>query len=199
MKIFKISIISIISILIFQSQLYGINLRCDFKRKLNTIDFNGIYCKSYVEGICTQGNSEKYRGWISEVIIKNKDVEIVTELSDGDRNNLTNKQKRIMRKELGDRIIKLESEVHQKTGFDGEELIIDRYIFTINETKEKVVTKGNDGSIISINISHIWGLYTLYFDNLTKESILTDYYNVHNPDKVRNFTRSYYGECEVLD
>ena len=196
MKLFKISFISIISILIFQSQLYGINLSCDFKRKLNTIDFNGIYCKSYVEGICTQGNSEKYSGWVSEVIIKDKDVEIVTELSDGDRNNLTNKQKRKRMEELGDRIIKLESEVHQKTGFDGEELIIDRYIFTINETKEKVVTKGKDGST-SISLSHIWGFYTLYFDNLTKESILTDYWNVHNPDKVRNYTRSYYGKCEI--
>ena len=75
-------------------------------------------------------------------------------------------------------------------------MIIDRYIFVINETKEKVVTKGKDGST-SISISQIWGFYTLYFDNLTKESILTDYCNVHNPDKVRNFTRSYYGECEV--
>ena len=196
MKIFKISIISIISILIFQSQLYGINLRCDFKRKLNTIDFNGIYCKSYVEGICTQGNSEKYRGWISEVIIKNKDVEIVTELSDRERNNLTNKQKIKRMEELGDRILKVESEVHQKTGFDGKELIIDRYIFVINETKEKVVTKGKDGST-SISISQIWGFYTLYFDNLTKESILTDYWNVHNPDKVRNYTQSYFGECEI--
>ena len=65
----------------------------------------------------------------------------------------------------------------------------DRYIFVINET---------DGST-STSISMIRGFYTLYFDNLTKESILTDYYNVHNPDKVRNFTRSYYGECEVLD
>ena len=100
-------------------------------------------------------------------------------------------------KELGDRILKVDSEVHQKTGFDGRELIIDRYIFVINETKEKVVTKGNDGSVTT-SISTILGFYTLYFDNLTKESILTDYWNVHNPDKVRNYTRSYYGKCEEI-
>ena len=196
MKSFKISFISIISILIFQSQIYGINLSCDFKRKVNKTDFNGIHCSSGTEEICTEGNSGKLNEWISEVIIKNKDVEIVTELTDYEREILTNKKIRKRMKELGDRILKVDSEVHQKTGH-GESLFIDRYIFVINETKEKVLTKGNDGSVTT-SISTILGFYTLYFDNLTKESILTDYWNVQNPDKIRNWTKSYFGECEEI-
>ena len=94
MKLFKISFISIISIFIFQSQIYGINLSCDFKRKVNTTDFNGIHCSSGTEGICGEGNSGENYEWISEVIIKNKDVEIVTELTDWERDNLKNKTKR---------------------------------------------------------------------------------------------------------
>ena len=108
MKLFKILSISIISILIFQSQLYGINLSCDFKRKVNKTDFNGIHCNSETEGICGEGNSGEYDEWISEVIIKNKDVEIFT---------------RKRKKELRDRILKVDSEVHQQTlDFDGNKM-----------------------------------------------------------------------------
>ena len=85
MKLFKISFISIISILIFQSQLYGINLRCDFKRKLevsnfdnlDVIKFNGISCGSSIINLCTditQSSNVDFR-WISKVIIKNKVLE----------------------------------------------------------------------------------------------------------------------------
>lgn len=83
MKFFKISFISIISILIFQSQLYGINLRCDFQQRLygiNDKEYNGVSCgwmgsKSDCEkhgcNICNVRDDGELFDWISEVIIKN--------------------------------------------------------------------------------------------------------------------------------
>ena len=45
------------------------------------------------------------------------------------------------------------------------------------------------------------GLYTLFFDNLSKNSILTEYYSIHTSDSYRggvsNWTTSHYGECEI--
>ena len=121
MKLFKILIISIISIFIFQSQLYGINLRCDFKHILYGNDMNGVNCGWMGPYVCRVKNSQdgggEFHEWISEVIIKNKDVEIVTELTDWERDNLKNKTKRKRMEELNDRILKLESEVHQKSDF----------------------------------------------------------------------------------
>jgi len=201
MKLFKISFISIISIFFFHSQLYGINLRCDFKQILfkneSYKEFNGVRCGwGSRKLICDVKKSGEFHEWISEVIIKNKDVVIMNELSDFERDRLTNKEKRKRREEDKERILKVESEVHQKTlDFDGNRKLTDRYIFVINETKENVVTKKNNET--TVTISMIRGFYTLYFDNLSKKSILTDYWNVRNSDKVRNWTKSYYGECEI--
>ena len=77
MKLFKILFISIISILIFQSQLYGINLRCDFQQRLfgiNEKEYNGVTCgwmgsKSDCEkhgcNICEVRDNGELHQWIS--------------------------------------------------------------------------------------------------------------------------------------
>ena len=184
MKIFKISIISIISILIFQSQLYGINLRCNFERKVNETDFNGINCgeKKKYRNFCDdqEGNSRTHR-WISEVIIKDKDVEIVRELSDYDIDTQSNKVKREIRESYKERKFLVESEVHQKfDSFKGRVEKFDRYIFVIQDSESKSIP----GSRRSI--------YTLFFDKYLEESILT-YYLSHES----LFTTSYYGECKI--
>ena len=98
MKLFKILFISIISIFIFHSQLYGINLRCDFKQILfkseSYKEFNGVRCGwGSRKLICDVKKSGEFHEWISEVIIKNKDVVIMNELSDFERDRLTNKEK----------------------------------------------------------------------------------------------------------
>ena len=73
MKLFKISFISIISILIFQSQLYGINLRCDFKQRLNDTEFSGVKCNDDKSSpICYTVSDERsgeLKEWISSVSI----------------------------------------------------------------------------------------------------------------------------------
>ena len=107
MKLFKIIFFSIISILIFQSQIYGINLSCDFKKRLFEINKNlenVVICGwGTGESICKVKDSRQEDGWldklwISEVIIKNKDVVIMNELSNYDRGSLTNKEKRKKKK-----------------------------------------------------------------------------------------------------
>ena len=81
MKLFKISFISIISILIFQSQLYGINLRCDFKQRLNDTEFNGVKCNDDKSSpICytvSDEESGELKEWISSVSIRNKKVFLI--------------------------------------------------------------------------------------------------------------------------
>ena len=183
MKIFKISFISIISILIFQSQLYGINLRCDFKRKVNTTDFNGIHCSLGTEGICGEGNSREYYEWISEVIIKNKDVEIVREPNDYNQDTFSDEDKRGYYKQEKEKLYLVESEVHHKSvqGWSNE-----RYIFVINRTTNSNVSQGNKVE-----------LYTLWFRPDSKLSILTEYVPYWN-SIYTNWTRSYYGKCEEI-
>ena len=71
MKLFKISVISIISILIFQSQLYGINLRCDFKQRLNDRELNGVKCSvNYSPPLCVIESNDKLHKVIQEVKLK---------------------------------------------------------------------------------------------------------------------------------
>ena len=200
MKLFKIFFISIISILIFHSQIYGINLRCDFKQKLyelNDKEFNGVGCGWGVgKSICKVQDSGE-RKWISEVIIKNKDVEIVIELSDYDRGSKTNQQKRILMEIDKERVFKVENVVHHHKKHNDEVDFIDRYIFVINETVGEKISKligkeeGDDSFIYKV------GLYTLFFDNLSKKSILTEYGSYLIMDGRYNWTTSYYGECEI--
>ena len=82
MKLFKFSFISIISILIFHSQLYGINLSCDFKQRINERELNGVKCGLVFNPICEIKKSDELQGWISEVIIMDEDVVVVTEPPD---------------------------------------------------------------------------------------------------------------------
>ena len=82
MKLFKISFSSIISTLIFQSQLYGINLSCDFKQRINENELNGVKCGLVFNPICEIKKSDELQGWISEVIIMAEDIEVVTEPPD---------------------------------------------------------------------------------------------------------------------
>ena len=184
MKLFKISFISIISIFFFHSQLYGINLRCDFKRKVNKTGFNGINCgeKKKYRNFCDdqEGNSRTHR-WISEVIIKDKDVEIVRELSDYDIDTQSNKVIRKIRESFKEEKFLVESEVHQKFEFDGRRIDErDRYFFVIQESES------------TSHPMYHRPFYTLFFDNNFGESILT-YYRSHES----LFTTSYYGECKI--
>lgn len=202
MKLFKIIFISIISIFIFQSQLYGINLRCDFKQKLyelNDKEFNGVECGWGVgKSICKVRDSGE-RKWISEVIIKNKDVVIIYELDDYQRGSYTNQEKRDWREREKERVFKVENVVHHHKKHNDEVDLYDRYIFVINETTGELVSKlmgkeeGDDSSI------YTFGLYTLFFDNLSKKSILTKYISFLSPmnNKTVNWTTSYYGECKI--
>ena len=80
MKLFKILSISIISIFFFHSQIYGINLNCYFKLKLNNKEFNGIPCNvRNTPSVCKKkfGEQYEYEDWFSEVIIRDKDVVIM--------------------------------------------------------------------------------------------------------------------------
>ena len=177
MKLFKILFISIISILIFQSQLYGINLRCYFKRKVNKTDFNVINCgeeKKYRNFCNDLEGKSRVKRWISEVIIKDKDVEIVRELSDYE-----------IEHKIGESFKEgkflVESEVHQKYEFDGRRIDKwDRYFFVIQESES------------TSHPMYHRPFYTLFFDNKFGESILT-YYRSHES----LFTTSYYGECKI--
>ena len=209
MKLFKILFISIISIFIFQSQIYGINLRCDFKKRLfdinknqdNRVTCGWLWGKSYCEkkgcNICEVRDSRQEDSvldgyWISEVVIKDEDVVIRYELSDFDRSRYTNKEKRDWREKQNRRVFKLENVVHHKN-FIEERKFKDRYVVVINETWENWGKKGNSGKV---------GLYTLFFDNLSKKSILTDY-NSHKLSEGfgggnTSFTNSYFGECEEI-
>ena len=201
MKLFKIFFISIISILIFQSQLYGINLSCDFQQRLfgiNDKEFNGVVCGWGVgKSICKVQDSGE-RKWISEIIIKNKDVVIMYELNNYDRGSYTNQQKRDWREREKERVFKVENVVHHKTIYD-EKVFMERYIVVINETVGEKISKlmgkeeGDDSWIYKV------GLYTLFFDNLSKQSILTEYISFITPmnNKTVNWTTSYYGECEI--
>ena len=186
MKLFKISFISFISIFIFQSQLYGINLRCDFQQRLfgiNEKEYNGVTCgwmgsKSYCEkhgcNICKVEDDGELHQWISEVIIKNKDVEIVRELSDYEIEHKLGGS-------LKERKFLVESEVHQKFEFDGRRIDEDdRYLFVIQESEST-----------SHPMNHR-RFYTLFFDNKLGESILTYYLTYESL-----FTTSYYGECKI--
>ena len=135
MKLFKILFISIISIFIFQSQIYGINLRCDFKKRLfdinknqdNRVTCGWLWGKSYCEkkgcNICEVRDSRQEDSvldgyWISEVVIKDEDVVIRYELSDFDRSRYTNKEKRDWREKQNRRVFKLENVVPSKNAFN---------------------------------------------------------------------------------
>ena len=94
-----------------------------------------------------------------------------------------------------DKIISVKLISNQKGILGG--MMFVRHSFALIDDKIKLNIKKKDGSKTT-SISMIWGFYTLYFDNLTKESILNDYRNVHHSDKIRNWTKSYFGECEEI-
>ncbi len=208
MKLFKISFISIISILIFHSQLYGINLSCDFKQRINERELNGVKCenvksdykvkgKTYHDPICeiikNGGRNHPFHTWISEVIIKDKDVVIMTERSNLHKGNLTNKEIRKFRKSDEERGLVVKSEVHHYyeyfDEFFNEKKKNDRYIFVIKDSGEN--------NLIYKDMK----LYTLFFDNISKQSVLTDYHSDFGVEdgQPQNHTTSYFGKCEVLD
>ena len=124
MKFFKILFISIISIFIFQSQIYGINLRCDFKKRLIGINENkeNVVSCGWGEGrsVCKIKDSREEDeqldyNWISEVTIKNKDVVIRYEMNDYDNSRKTNQQKRDWRERENRRVFKVDDVVHHHT------------------------------------------------------------------------------------
>jgi hypothetical protein len=181
MKLFKISFISIISILIFQSQLYGINLRCEFKEKVNETEFNGFKCNYGKSPICNTEESGRYNYWISKIVISDKDVIIFNEPTDVVKNNFTKEEIKSFNEKFGKDILKVESIFHQPKPSWMTTQELDRYIFVLR-----------DGIL----------LYSLLFDNISKKSILTSYNSLHmEGSKLTNITNSdlHFGECEVID
>jgi len=150
------------------------------------------------KSICKVKDSRQEDGWldhvwISEVIIKNKDVVIRYEMNDYDRSTKTNKEKRFWREKQNRRVFKVDNVVHHNVYQDsGEFKYTDRYVVVINETDMSY-----DGKRLGFLGKK--GLYTLFFDNLSNKSILTEYISVYyEPDeKHTNWTFSYYGECEI--
>jgi len=195
MKLFKISFISVISIFIFQSQLYGINLSCDFKQILNDKnELNGITCRdndhSKKHGHnCRVKSEDDYHQWISEVIIKNKDVVIMDEQSNYQRGKTNNKQKREYRERSKERGLIVESVVHHKNEWSGDDKI-DRYIFVIKDCE---VCPGGPSK------TYNYLLYTLFFNNISKQSILTQYNSIIMSGDTSDWSETHFGECEVLD
>jgi hypothetical protein len=180
MKLFKISIISIISILIFQSQLYGINLSCDFKRKVNKIDYNGVSCSQDIQPFCKIQEID-ILDWVSEVFIKDKNVIIFNELPTFLTNDKTQEEIRESR-ERHKEVLILESVVHNLTGLEGTEDEVDRYMF---------VFRGGSSYV----------LYSLFFDNLSKESYLTEHISFNklkfSYEYHKTTFNTYLGKCEI--
>ena len=161
----------ILSILFFHSQLYGINLSCDFEQILEVKDEdtkkkiysqNGVFCSDRSNPICVVKSDDKYRSWISEVKIKNKGVLIINEQSNYEKGITTKIKKKLLRIEDRERGLMVESIVHQKNDRFGE----DRYIFVIKDM---------------LGMDYLF--YTLFFDNLSKKSILTKYNSVKYPNE----------------
>jgi len=159
---------------------------------------NGVNCGWGGQYVCRVKNSQdgggEFHKWISEVIIKNKDVVIMNELSNYDRGSLTNKEKR-KKKKSKERVLIVESVVHHKEedrlekNFENENELVDRYIFVINETVETY----RERKLVFLDYRQ---LYTLFFDNLSKKSILTKYISYTNQGR-SNWSTSYFGKCEI--
>ena len=183
MKLFKISFISIISILIFQSQLYGINmLRCDFKHRVNDYEFNGVDCsgifKTSKPTLCSPQESDTF--WVSGVTILHNQGLLELEPPDYIRSEQNEKKYKEFKK-FYDSGLKVESIFHQPN-FGEKGMERDRYIF--------VLTTG-------------YTLYSLFFDNISKKSILTEYNSLNKVgskmDTHSTWSKSYFGECEVIN
>ena len=82
----------LLSILIFQSQLYGINLTCYFKQKINDKLNNPVICSNYDSSVCEVERQNPNFGWYSELRIMDTNVVLFEEPSDSIRSTLTNKK-----------------------------------------------------------------------------------------------------------
>ena len=176
MKLFKISFSSIISTLIFQSQLYGINLSCYFKQRINERELNGVKCSLVFNPICEIKKSDELQGWISEVIIMAEDIEVVTEPPDFLKPKST--QKQLRRYQERSKIkSKVENILHHT--LEQEELNIKKDSYIIMFQSE-------------------YNPYSLYFDNISKSSILIEYGSLNKEGLPPiNTTESFFGECEI--
>ena len=191
MKLFKISFISFISILIFQSQLYGINLSCDFKKRINTKYFNEIICSEDLDElhqgkifeVCNSPEDEMLSGWIYKLLIEGKSGVILRKWSDQFIKYITDTEGSPPKSMgPGNIIIKVIHEVNDIFKSDG-----------IQNKNSYLVTLGND----------LFGIYTLYFDSLSKKSILTNYQSMKsikpNSDERLTWTTTSWGKCEIIE
>ena len=182
MKLFKISFISFISILIFQSQLYGINLRCDFKQRLNDTEFNGVKCNDDKSSpICYTVSDERsgeLKEWISSVSIRNKKVFLINEPTDYFLSISSDKVIE-MKRDHNMYSLEVESMVHHNTD-TGRGNKKDSYIFVFENQ---------------------YNLYSLYFENFTKKTTLIHYKFRHKePEGNKDHQSSselHFGECEI--
>jgi|TARA_B110000914_G_C15305684_1_gene373185 hypothetical protein len=171
MKLFKISIISIISIFIFQSQLYGINLRCDFKKIIKVNEYNGVLCGDELPNmepstpICVIGGIDG-NDWISKVVIRDKDVVITWSLGKFQIEGKSTLQIMEMIE-----FMKENHKVHSMLNHKKTD-----YLFVFNDSIR---------------------LYSLFFDNYSKKTILNQYSSYNH--KNSTYSVSHFGECEVLD
>ena len=176
MKLFKIIFFSIISILIFQSQIYGINLTCDFKQRLNDRELNVVKCGVINNPICNIKESDELQGWVSEVIILDGDVVVINEPPDFLKPKSTQKQLRRW-KESSKINSKVESILHHT--FENEKLGVkkDSYIILFQSVSNP---------------------FSLSFDTISKNSILIKYVSLNKeglPPIV--YTESQFGESEI--
>ena len=84
-------------------------------------------------------------------------------------------------------------QVHHNVYHESREFkYTDRYVVVINEND--MIYDGK-----TKGISGKKGLYTLFFDILSKKSILTEYHSFYySPEKRHtNWTTSHYGECKI--
>ena len=186
MKLFKISFISFISILIFQSQLYGINLSCDFKKRINTRYFNQILCGDNpnvwgggVFDICELEESEEYFDWTYKIIIQDKDV--------------------LMKFKRSDYHLKTYPDSPKEEIYDLKVEYVDNHIDDKPFVYDNTSINGTENSYLFYLKSSYNSKYTLYFDSLSKKSILTSYHSLIRYNEKDTWFETTLGHCEIVN
>ena len=164
MNFLKISFISIIIIPIFQSQLYGIKLDCHFKPKITKRYFNNIICSDTLKDVTDTKN-------VYDVCELNEPTRPIDKLSmyDGKEVWISQRHPSFMIKHWknnGKKIPKPPNDIYFKV------------INVVNHLKEyeDEYFRGEDSYLFTLK-NDIYGIYILYFDSISKKSILTSYHS----------------------
>ncbi len=184
MKLFKISFISIISIFFFQSQLYGINLLCKFKLKINERHINHITCSDTLKDVTDNKNVYD----VCDTSISGKEIyglDIDTKSKDvfvkmGHPNFMIEywkKEGKKIPKEPKGRFYKVSNVLNHKKKLSGE-------------------YSGGENTYLITMEHRIFGIYTLYFDSSSKKSILVSYRSGKSREKKDiSYSVTKFGKC----